>query len=427
MAVTISCAVLLLGFLINLPVFIAVIAAVLAYFFLSPDAMPVIAAQRIIGAAENTTLLAIPCFVFLGNLLNYTGLTRRLLRLAEVLAGHFKGGLAQTNVLVSTLMGGLSASNLADCAMLCKMLVPEMTKLGYGKAFSTAVTAAGSLITPIIPPGIALIIYGFVADVSIGDMFMAGVIPGILCCIALMITIRIIAGIRGYKPSRTHGPTAHELWDALKGASGALMLVVVIIGGIRVGAFTPTEAGAVAVVYVTIMGAFVYKEMTLADFRSAVLETARATGGIMLIIMACSAFAWVLTWERIAQDVAMFITSFSDSPILFLLILNVFLLILGMFIEGNAAIIVLVPLLMPTVKALGIDPVHFGLIIILNLAIGCLTPPMGTVMFIANSITGTKTAEFVRAVWPLLLALIVVLLLVTFIPSISTFLPYLTK
>ncbi len=427
MIVGLSCLVLLIGFLINMPVFVAVIAAVLTYFFLSPDAIPVIAAQRIIGAAENTTLLAIPCFVFLGNLLNYTGLTRRLLRLAEVLTGHFKGGLAQTNVLVSTLMGGLSASNLADCAMLCKMLVPEMTKLGYGKAFSTAVTAAGSLITPIIPPGIALIIYGFVADVSIGDMFMAGVIPGILCCIALMIAIRIIAGRRGYKPARQHGPTWAEVWDALKGASGALVLVIVIIGGIRIGMFTPTEAGAVAVVYVTIIGAFVYKEMTLENFKSAVLETARATGGIMLIIMACSAFAWVLTYERVAQDVATFITTYSSNPIVFLLILNVFLLILGMFIEGNAAIIVLVPLLMPTVKAMGIDPVQFGLIIILNLAIGCLTPPMGTVMFIANSITGTKTAEFVREAFPLIIALLVVLMLVTFIPAVSTFLPYLAK
>jgi len=427
MVIGISCLILLTGFVINLPVFLAVTAAVLAYFFLSPDAMPVIAAQRIIGAAENTTLLAIPCFVFLGNLLNHTGLTRRLLRLAEVLTGHFKGGLAQTNVLVSTLMGGLSASNLADCAMLCKMLVPEMTKLGYNKAFSTAVTAAGSLITPIIPPGIALIIYGFVADVSIGDMFMAGIIPGILCCIALMITIRIIAGVRDYKPVRQKGPSAGELWEALKGASGALVLVIVIIGGIRVGMFTPTEAGAVAVVYVTIIGGFVYKEMSLADFKLAVLETARATGGIMLIIMACSAFAWVLTWERLAQDVAMFVTSFSSSPVAFLLILNVFLLILGMFIEGNAAIIVLVPLLMPTVRALGIDPVQFGLIVILNLAIGCLTPPMGTVMFIANSITGTKTGEFVREALPLIGALICVLMLVTFVPAISTFLPNLAR
>ena len=423
MVVGFSCLILLIGFAINLPVFLAVTGAVLAYFFMAADASPIIAAQRIIGAGENVTLLAIPFFIFLGNLLNYTGITRRMLRLAEVLTGHFKGGLAQANVLLSTLMGGMSASNLADCAMLCKMLVPEMTKLGYNKAFSTAVTAADSLITPIIPPGIALIIYGYVADVSIGKMFMAGVVPGILCCILLMIAIRIVSGVRGYKPARDHGPTWAEFWPALKDASGALILVLVIIGGIRAGMFTPTEAGAIAVLYVIIIGTFVYKEMKFEHMKLALLETARATAGVMLIIMACSAFAWILTWEQVAQDVARFITSFSTDPVTFLLVLNVFLLILGMFVEGNAAIIVLVPLLMPTVKLLGIDPIQFGLIIILNLAIGCLTPPMGTVMFIANAITGTKVGEFVRESLPLFAALLVALGLVTFVPAVSTWLP----
>jgi tripartite ATP-independent transporter DctM subunit len=423
MAVGTACLLLLVGFAINLPVFLAVTGAVLAYFFLAADASPIIAAQRIIGASENVTLLAIPFFIFLGNLLNYTGITRRMLRLAEVLTGHFKGGLAQANVLLSTLMGGMSASNLADCAMLCKMLVPEMTKLGYSRAFSAAVTAAGSLITPIIPPGIALIIYGFVADVSIGKMFMAGVVPGILCCVLLMVAIRIVSGVRGYKPARDHGPTWAEFWPALKEASGALVLVIVIIGGIRAGVFTPTEAGAIAVLYVIVIGTFVYKEMKFEHMKLALVETARATAGVMLIIMACSAFAWILTWEQVAQDVARFITGFSASPVVFLLVLNFFLLILGMFVEGNAAIIVLVPLLMPTVKLLGIDPIQFGLIIILNLAIGCLTPPMGTVMFIANAITGTKVGEFTREALPLFAALLVALGLVTFVPAISTWLP----
>ena len=423
MYVGIACIILLVGFAINLPVFISVISAILAYFFMAGDASPIIAAQRIVGASENVTLLAIPFFIFLGNLLNYTGITRRMLRLAEVLTGHFKGGLAQTNVLLSTLMGGMSASNLADCAMLCKMLVPEMVKLGYNKAFSTAVTAAGSLITPIIPPGIALIIYGYVADVSIGKMFMAGVMPGILCCVLLMISIYIVARMRNYQPARAHGPTWPEFWEALKNASGALILVLVILGGIRLGIFTPTEAGAVAVVYVILIGTFVYKEMKFEHMKLALIETVRATAGVMLIIMACSAFAWILTWEQIAQDVAGFITSFSSSPVAFLLALNVFLLILGMFIEGNAVIIVLVPLLMPTVKLLGIDPIQFGIIIILNLAIGCLTPPMGTVMFIANSITGTKIGDFIREGVPLFIALIFALGLVTFVPSISTWLP----
>lgn len=425
MSVGIACLVLITGFVINIPVFIAVIAAIVSYFFLAGDASPMIAAQRIVGASENTTLLAIPFFIFLGNLLNHAGITRRLLKLAEILTGHMKGGLAQSNVMLSTLMGGMSASNVADCAMLCKMLVPEMTKLGYGRAFSTAVTAAGSLITPIIPPGMALIIYAYVADVSVGKMFMSGVVPGIMCAIALMVTIAIVARVRGYKPARAHGPTWHEFWHALKGASGALTLVLVILGGIRLGVFTPTEAGAVAVAYVIFLGVFVYKELKLTHLKEALLETSLSTATIMLIIMACSALAWLFTWEQLSQSVAGFITGYSSNPYVFLMVLNVFLLILGMFLEGNAAIIVLVPLLMPTVKLLGIDPIHFGLMMILNLAIGCLTPPMGTVMFVANSITGTKVSEFCKEGFPLFIALIVCLLLVTFIPAISTWLPYL--
>lgn len=427
MAITICGIVLLAGLFLNIPVFVSVVAAVLSYAFLSPDARPVFAVQRFIGAGENITLLAIPCFIFLGNLLNYSGITTRLLKLAHILTGHMIGGLAQTNVMLSTLMGGLSASNLADCAMLSKMMVPEMEKQGYDKAFATAVTAAGSLITPIIPPGIALIIYGYVADVSIGDMFLAGIVPGLTCCLALMVAIRLVAAKRGYRPVRTQALCGREIWDGFRGAAPALILVLVIIGGIRIGIITPTEAGAVGVIYVIVVGAFVFREMSWDNFKSALLETARGTGSIMLIIMACSVLAWAFTWEMLAQDVAAFMTGISDNKYIFLIILNIIFLFIGMFMEGTAATIVLVPLLMPTVRAFGIDPVHFGLIIILNLSIGCLTPPMGTVMFIACSITGTKTRNFVVASLPLLAALVVVLALVTFVPAFSTLLPALTK
>ena len=423
MSVAIACIVLLFLFILNTPIFISVLVAILIYFFMAGDISPLIAIQRIIGAGENVTLLAIPFFILLGNLLNYTGITHRMLKFTGVLSGHYPGGLAQSNVLLSTMMGGLSASNLADCAMLSKMLVPEMTKLGYSKGFSTAVTPAGSLITPIIPPGIALIIYGFVADVSIGKMFMAAIIPGLLCCVAFMTAIYLISKQRGYWPARSHGPTVRELWEAGKGATSALVLILVIIGGIRFGIFTPTEAGAIAVLFVIIVGTLFYREMTLKDIVASVLETARSTASVMLIIMTCSALAWILTNEQIAQNVAVLMTGFSDNPYLFLLIVNAVLLFLGMFIEGNAAIIVLVPLLMPTVKMLGIDPIQFGVMMILNLAVGCLTPPMGTVMFVATSITGTKISEFIREVIPLFIALLVVLLMVTFIPALTTFLP----
>lgn len=427
MAITICCVILLIGLFLNVPVFVSVTAACLSYVFLSPDALPVFLPQRFVAAGENITLLAIPCFILLGNLLNYSGITTRLLTFAQVITGRMIGGLAQTNVLLSTMMGGLSASNLADCAMLTKMMVPEMEKQGYDRSFAAAVTASGALITPIIPPGIALIIYGYVADVSIGDMFLAGIVPGITCCLALMLAIRLVAARRGYRPSRTAPVTGTEFWAAAKGALPALVLVLVIIGGIRVGIVTPTEAGAVGVIYVVIVGAFVFKEMSWDNFKSALWETAKGTGGIMLIIMACSVLAWAFTWEMVAQDVAAFMTGFTDNKYLFLILLNVVFLFVGMFMEGTAATIVLVPLLLPTVKAFGIDPVQFGLIIILNLSIGCLTPPMGTVMFIACSVSGTKTKDFVVSSLPLLAALVAVLALVTFVPAFSTLLPALTK
>ena len=425
MVILLCCVIVLIGFAINLPIFISMLASVLVYFFVSEDLTPIIAAQRMIGAAENTTLLAIPFFILLGNLLNYTGVTQRLLRLAEILTGRFRGGLAQSNVLLSTMMGGLSASNLADCAMLCKMLVPQMVKQGYSKPFATVVTAFGSLITPIIPPGIALIIYGFVADVSIGKMFLAGILPGLLCAFLLMCAIYMVSVARDYKASRTEATSLAEFWDALKGSTTALILVIGIIGGVRFGVFTPTEAGAIAVFYLIFVGLFVHKEMSFYHIIESLLDTAKATATIMLIIMACSAFAWILSWEQLSQDLAEFITGISSNPIVFLLLLSLFLLFLGMFIEGVALLIVLVPLLMPTVAVLGIDPVHFGIVIILNLAIGCITPPLGTVMFVANSITGTTITEFVKEMWVLFFTMILALLLIILFPFFSTYLAYL--
>lgn len=414
---------MLIGFIIELPIFLAVMAGVLGYFYLN-GAIPFnIAVQRIIGTSQNVSLLAIPFFIMLGTVLNYTGITRRMLNLAALVTGRFTGGLAQANVVLSTLMGGLSASNLADSAMLTKMLVPEMTRLGYGRAFSAAVTASGALITPIIPPGIALIIYGFVADVSIGKMFMAGIIPGILCACMLLITVYIVSKKRGYKPMRTQKLQRGEGLKAVRDALPAFFLIFLIIGGIRIGIFTPTEAGAIGVLFAIIIGMFVYREMKIIQLFDCLLETVRATAGVMLIIMACSALAWVFSWEQTAQTMAAVITSFTSNKYLFLAMINVIFLILGMFMEGNALLIVLIPILKPTVVALGIDPVHFGLVVILNLAIGCLTPPVGTVMLLVTGLSGTNVSDFIKECMPFYFALLISLLLITFVPAISLFLP----
>ena len=412
-----------LGLAIGMPIFLSIFAGVLAYFEIGSTLPTMVAMQRLMSGGQNLSLLAIPFFILLGTILNSTGITSRILRLADLITGRFMGGLAHANILLSTLMGGLSASNLADCAMLTKMLVPEMEKQGYNRAFSTVVTSFGAQITPIIPPGIGLIIYGFLADVSIGKMFMAGILPGIMCCLILMCAVAWVSKRRGYKPTRTGPVPEGYAKKTFLGAIPGLSLVVVIIGGIRAGIFTPTEAGAVAVAYVIIIGTLIHREMKFSDLTGALRETAGSTASIMLIIMACSALGWVFTWEKVAQDIASFLTTSIPNKFLFLICLNVFLLVLGMFMEGNAILIVLVPLLKPTAVAFDVDLIHFGLIIIFNLALGTLTPPVGTVALLATSISKTSLLDFYRESVPFFIALTAALLIVTFIPSVSTFLP----
>ena len=423
MAVSIAAISLFIFISINVPIAIGLAASTLLYFIISNQLPIMIVAQRMIGAVESVPLLAIPFFVTLGTLMNYSGISKRVMNFAEILTGHMIGGLAQVNVLLSTLMGGLSASNLADAAMQSKILVPEMVRFGYSKEFSAAVTAASSLITPIIPPGIGLIVYGFIANVSIGKMFMAGIIPGILMCIAQMMAVHVVSKKRGYRPTREKRASLREVFVAFKDAAWALTLVIVIIGGVRAGVFTPTEAGAIAVAYTVIIGAFVYRDLKAKDIYKAIVEAVQSTGSIMLIIMAASAFAWVLTWEGVTHNITNLVVGITPNPYVFLLVINIFLLILGMLVEGSSAMIILIPLLLPTVKALGIDLIHFGIILILNLAIGTLTPPMGTILFVTSSLTGAKIDQMVRELVPFYVVLLVSLFLVTYVPAISLFLP----
>lgn len=403
---------------INVPVAFAITLATFVYFFISNDLSPVMVIQRMIGGADNIPLLAIPFFMMLGSILNYTGITQRLLKLSDLLSGHLRGGLAQTNVVLGALIGGPSGAGLADAAMICKVLVPEMVRNGYSKPFAAALTSASALLGPILPPGIGLIIYGFVSDTSIGKLFLGGMGPGILLTLLLMITVDWIAKRRGYKPVRTTKPSTKEVLVATKDAFWGLMLMVIILGGIRYGIFTPTEAGAVTVIYSLIVG-FAYRATTWADVKSALAESARANGSIMLILMSSAGFAWMLTWEGVASDVTAMLTDFTTNPYVFLLIVNVFLLILGMFLDGNAAIIVLTPLLMPTVHLLGIDPVHFGITMIFNLSIGAITPPFGTTMFLTCNLTGVKMDEFLKEILPFYIALLIALAATTYIPALS--------
>lgn len=411
--------VMLLLLFLKVPVFISVLGGAAVYFVFNPGVNPIVFAQQAITGVESISLLAIPFFVCAGIMMNYTGVTARIMGFCEVLTGRMYGGLAQVNVLLSTLMGGLSGSNLADAAMEAKMLVPEMEKKGFSKEFSSVVTAASAMITPLIPPGISMILYGCIANVSIGDLFISGIGVGLLLCVSMMILVRFVSKKRGYAPMRTTRVSGGEFVRALKPAILPLLLPVIIIGGIRIGVFTATEAGAVAIVYAMLLGV-VYREMHWKDMVQGFKETVCTTSSIMLIVAAAGVFSWVLTKERIPQQLTEWIVATIDNKYVFLLIVNIFLLIVGMFIEGNASMIILVPLLHPIAQAYGINEIQFAMTYTFNNAIGALSPPMGTLMFVTCGITGCKTGKFIKEAVPFYILLVINLLLITYVPVFST-------
>lgn len=423
MALISMLAALLFLILINVPVAFAIIGSVAVYFLLANDFEAMIMIQRMISGLESVPLMAIIFFMASGILMNYTGMTRRLLKFAEIITRPFPGALAQVNVTLSILMSGLSGSNIADASMSSKMLVPAMTEKGYDKGFSTALTATAAIITPIIPPGIALIMYGYVGNVSIGALFMAGILPGLTLALLLMIYVHFYAKKHGLETEKKERATAKEFFSGLKDAILALLFPLIIIGGIRFGIFSATEAGAVAVLYALILGVFVYREMSLKNLGRAIIETVHAGAGILLIIAAGTAFGWVLTFEQIPQKLAAAVTGYISSPTMFFLVILIFILIIGMFIEGNVAIIILTPLFIPMLVQYGIDPVHFGIFFIITLSIGTITPPVGTIMFVTSSITGIKVEEFIKASIPFIIILIIASLLIAFVPQISLLLP----
>ena len=368
-----SVAMLVLLFL-KVPVFVAVLGGSLIYFLMNPDINSLIFAQQMILGTEKISLLAIPFFVCAGIVMNYTGVTKRIMDFCEIVTAHLPGGLAQVNVLLSTVMGGLSGSNLADAAMEAKMLIPEMTRKGFSLSFSSVVTAASSMITPLIPPGIAMILYGCIANVSIGKLFISGIGVGSLLCISMMILVGIISKKRNYGALTQEKLTYDKVMRALKPAFLPLLLPIIIIGGIRVGIFTATEAGAVAILYAVLLG-FLYRDMKASDLVRSLKETVASTSSIMLIVSAASVYSWILTRERVPQMLTEWMLQTIDSKFVFLIAVNIFLLFVGMFIEGNASMIILVPLLAPIAAQYGVNEIQFAMIYIFNNAIGALSPP----------------------------------------------------
>jgi tripartite ATP-independent transporter DctM subunit len=417
--ISISAIVLLVLLFLKVPVFISILGGSAIYFLFNPHVNPIIFAQQMITGTESISLLAIPFFVCAGTFMNYTGVTKRIMNFCSVMTGRLSGGLAQVNILLSTLMGGLSGSNLADAAMEAKMLVPEMEAKGFSKSFSTVVTAASSMITPLIPPGIAMIIYGVIANVSIGKLFVSGIGVGAFLCISMMVLVSQMSKRRGYKPLRTEKMTMADYKSVVPPAIAPLCLPIIIIGGIRLGIFTATEAGAVAILYSIFLGVF-YKDLTKEAASKAFKETVSTTSAIMLIVAAATVFSWILTKERIPQQLTEWMVANVHSKYLFLFLVNIFLLFVGMFIEGNASMIILVPLLAPIAASYGINEIQFAMMYIFNNAIGAFSPPMGTLMFVTCSITGCKTKDFIKEALPFYILLFLDLMLFTYFPPFTT-------
>lgn len=426
MSVAVLCTIviILVCFFLKMPIFISLVTGCAYYFFVTPNAALEILAQRLTSGIESTALLAVPFFVCAGVFMNYCGITSRIMNFCSVLTGRMCGGLAQVNILLSTLMGGLSGSNIADAAMEAKMLVPEMEKAGMSKSFSTVVTAFSSVITPLIPPGICMILYGTMAGVSIGKIFIAGIAIGLLTCVMLMVLTYWISKKRGYTPIRTQAVTGREFWEAFRHAFFPLCLPVIIIGGIRIGIFTPTEAGAVAIIYSVVLGV-AYGNLKGKEAFAALKESVITTGSILPIVGAAAILSWILTKEQIPQTLSAMMVSSISNKYLFLIVVNVFLLLVGMFLEGTAATIILVPLLAPIAAQFGIDEIQFAFIYIFNLSIGAISPPMGTLMYVTCGITGCKTKDFLVESVPYFLLFLLELLVITFIPGATTWILHL--
>ena len=374
------------------------------------------------GGVDSFPLLAVPFFILAGELMNIGGITERIYGFAGALVGHYRGGLAQVNVVTSTLIAGLSGSATADCASDSKMLVPVMVKHGYGRAFSCAITAASATIAPIIPPSIGLVIYGATANVSIGRLFLGGYVPGLLMTGALMIAVYLVSRQRGYSAGRQRG-SAMEVLKEARDAVLALLMPLIIVGGIRFGIFTPTEAAAVAVVYAAVVIVFVYRHITISAFVGGLANAALGTAAVMLIIAVASPFAWMVVSEQIPQKVVQAALGLTTNPVLILLMINILLLVLGCFMEGISIMLILIPILMPVVKTVGIDPVHFGLVMVVNIGIGALTPPFGMLVFVTSAITGERVTNVFKEMLPFLAALLAVLALISYWPDLVLFVP----
>ncbi|SFA84556.1 TRAP transporter, DctM subunit [Lentibacillus halodurans] len=405
---------------IGVPIAFSLGLSSLLYLLLADISMSIVP-QKLFEGINSFTLLCIPGFILAGNLMNAGGITDRIIKFTKDVVGHIRGGLGLANVGASMGFAGITGTALADTASLGAVLIPSMKKEGYDASFSVAVTSSSSTIGPIIPPSLPLIILGTLATVSIGDLFIAGIIPGILLGAGLMVVTYIISMKRKYPKAERQSISV--VFKSFWGAFWALMMTVIILFGILSGYFTPTEASIIAVVYALIVGLFIYRDLKVGKLPKIIMDSMVTAAGIMILVGFANLFGWILVSEQIPQLIADTILSITENPIFIILLINLLLLFVGTFMETIAAIVILFPVLLPIATQIGMDPVHFGVMMVLNLMIGLSTPPVGVCLFVASSIGKVSIGRASKALLPFLGVSLVVLLLVAFIPELTMFLP----
>jgi len=408
--------------LLGLPVALAVALSAFGAILVSGSIVPLTAyAQKMQFGLQNFILVAIPLFILAAKLMNTAGITQKIFRFADTLVGFLPGGLAHANVVASLIFAGMSGAAVVDAAGLGQIELAAMTKNGYPIKFSVAVTGASSTIGPIFPPSLPMVVFSFVSGISVGRLFLGGVVPGLLMTVTLMLMVAFYA--KKYHFPRQPFPTWRTAFQSLKDAFLPLLTPVILLGGIWLGVFTPTEAASVAVTYALFIGVLVAKELTLKDVVQVFLETARETAIIAFVVAASTLYGWVLMRSGLTIRIADWLLTISQSPLVILLIINFFLLVVGCFLDSTVAILILGPILMPVITKVGIDPVHFGVVMVLNLMIGLLTPPFGIVLFVMSQVSGLTFEDVVKSTLPFLLPLFVVLVLIIFFPGLVTALP----
>lgn len=413
--------VMLLLFALGTPIAWSMALASSVYMVFGPHVPLQGMVQRMVGGIDTFPLLAIPFFLLAGNLMNTGGITDRLVTFSRALVGHITGGLAHVVVVTNMIMAGMSGSGVADASGTGAVLIPAMKKTGYGAPFAAAIVGAAATIGPIIPPSIPFVVYGSIANASIGRLLLAGAIPGVLMGICLMIFVYVIAKLRGYPAGRR--ASGVELARATLHAIPPLGMPAIILGGIIGGVMTPTEAAVGGAAYAFVLGFFVYREIKPADLPRIIVDTSVATASIVIIIAAAQPFGWVLAYERAPLRLVTFFQELNLSQWQILLVLNITMLVVGCFMEGLAILVMATPVLVPLLAHAGIDPVHFGVVFTLNIMIGNITPPVGMIMYVVCALGKVSIVEFAREIWPFFIALVIALFLVTYVPTLAMWLP----